>query len=54
LLQLPNTLSAVTPHNAAGTIESQARMARYSVQNALDGLDETLSAEWLFNPAVFA
>jgi len=53
LLQLPNTLSAVTPHNAAGTIESQARMARYSVQNALDGLDGTLSAEWLFNPAAF-
>ena len=51
LLQLPKHLSVVTPHNAAGTIESQARMARYSVQNALDGLDGTLGAEWLFNSA---
>ena len=53
LLQLPKHLSVVTPHNAAGTIESQARMARYSVQNALDGLDGTLGAEWLFNSTAF-
>jgi len=51
LLALPGDISIVTPHNAAGTIESQSRMATYSVQNALDGLDGKLTADRLFNAA---
>ncbi len=51
LLALSDHVSIVTPHNAAGTIESQSRMATYSVQNALDGLDGKLTSERIFNAA---
>ena len=51
LLALPEDVSIVTPHNAAGTIESQSRMATYAVQNVLDGLDGKLTSERIFNAA---
>lgn len=51
LLALSDTVSIFTPHNAAGTIESQSRMATYAVQNALDGLDGKLTSERIFNAA---
>lgn len=51
LLVLSDSVSIFTPHNAAGTIESQSRMATYAVQNVLDGLDGKLTSNRIFNAA---